>query len=292
MKKILVIGSINMDYTVYVNKFPEEGETLYGKGRFIQPGGKGENQAVAIAKAGKADLNFLGAIGNDNDGEQIKKILANYKVNASLKICDGVPTGNATIVVDSSSENKIIIIEGANGELKEEDINIKLLEEADYIVLQNEIPAKTNEFIIKTGVSLGKIIVYNPAPYRAMDLSLLKGVSYIIPNKIELFQLTNENDYRLGAKKLLELGVKNVLVTLGNKGSILINEKEEIAVDAFKVNAIDTVAAGDTYVGYFTASIASGYSIKEAMNYASKASSITVQRKGSVVSIPYGKEVY
>lgn len=292
MKKVLVVGSLNMDYTVYTENFPLPGETIYGSSRFIQPGGKGENQAIAIAKSKKVVCDFVGAIGDDQDGKQIQDVLKSNGVDAHLKVIKGAETGNATIVVNKSSENEIIIIAGANGLLKPEDIDVKLIQDADYIVLQNEISEACNEFVMKKAKELGKVVVYNPAPYRKLKDELLSCIDYFVPNMIEFKNASGEEEIQKGAFKLLNKGVKNVLVTMGTAGSMLINETEQIGVRACKVKAVDTVAAGDTYVGYFVASLAAGYEPKQAMEIASKASSITVSRKGSVVSIPLGEEVY
>lgn len=292
MKRVLVVGSVNMDYTVYTNSFPLPGETIFGVSRFIQPGGKGENQAIAIAKSHKVICDFIGAIGNDSDGKAIQEVLKQNEVNAHLKVIDEAETGNATIVVNKESENEIIIISGANGLLELKDIDIELLKQADYLVLQNEISEKTNEFLMKKAKELGKIVVYNPAPYRPLKEELFSCLDYFIPNRIEFKNYSGTDDIEKGVKALLSKGVKNVLITLGTDGSVLYNKTETIKVDACKVKAIDTVAAGDTYVGYFVSSLASGYSVEESMKLASKASSITVTRKGSVVSIPKGEEVY
>ena len=291
MKTILVVGSLNMDYTIYVNEFPKEGETLFGNNRFIQPGGKGANQAVAIAKSNLVNTVMIGAIGNDKDGEEVKNIVSSFGVDVKL-IKKDVETGNATIVVDKNSENKIIIIGGANTSLAIDDIDVSLIEKADYIVLQNEINQAVNDFVINKAYELNKTIIYNPAPYRNIDDDILKKITYFIPNEIELEKYSNMNNVDDGISYLLNKGIKNVLVTLGTKGSLLINKNELIKVDAFKVDAIDTVAAGDTFVGYFVSALASGKSEKEAMLLASKASSITVSRKGSLVSIPTLKEIY
>lgn len=291
MKTILVVGSLNMDYTIYVNEFPKEGETLFGNNRFIQPGGKGANQAVAIAKSGLVNTLMIGAIGNDKDGEEVKNIVSSFGVDTKL-IKKDVETGNATIVVDKNSENKIIIIGGANTSLAIDDIDVSLIEKADYIVLQNEINQAVNDFVINKAYELNKTIIYNPAPYRIIDDDILKKITYFIPNEIELEKYSNMNNVDDGISYLLNKGIKNVLVTLGTKGSLLKNKNESIKVDAFKVKAIDTVAAGDTFVGYFVSALASGKSEKEAMLLASKASSITVSRKGSLVSIPTLKEIY
>ena len=291
MKTILVVGSLNMDYTIYVNEFPKEGETLFGNNRFIQPGGKGANQAVAIAKSGLVNTLMIGAIGNDKDGEEVKNIVSSFGVDTKL-IKKDVETGNATIVVDKNSENKIIIIGGANTSLAIDDIDVSLIEKADYIVLQNEINQAVNNFVINKAYELNKTIIYNPAPYRIIDDDILKKITYFIPNEIELEKYSNMNNIDNDISYLLNKGIKNVLVTLGTKGSLLKNKNESIKVDAFKVYAIDTVAAGDTFVGYFVSALASGKSEKEAMLLASKASSITVSRKGSLVSIPTLKEIY
>ena len=134
-------------------------------------------------------------------------------------------------------------------------------------------------------------MVYNPAPYRPIKDEILSKVDYFIVNEVELAQYSEEDDLEKGIEKIMKLGAKNLVVTLGKEGSLLVNKQGRIKVNAHKVNAVDTVAAGDTYVGYFVAGIMSGKDLKEAMEFASKASAITVTRKGSIVSIPFGKEV-
>ena len=290
MKTILVIGSLNMDYTIYVDNFPKEGETILGNKRFIQPGGKGANQAAAIAKSGLVKCIFVAARGNDSDGDNAEKKLSELGAISKIKISKK-STGNATILVDKSSENKIIIIPGANYDLNPEDIDVKLIENSDYVVLQNEIKEETNEFVIKKANEFGKTIIYNPAPFRKITSDIFKYVDFFMPNKIELSQYSKKESVEEGAKEMLKLGVKNLIVTLGTKGSVLYNNKEKIVVNACKVKAIDTVAAGDTYVGYFASALASGNTIMKSMEIASKASSITVTRRGSLVSIPTGNEV-
>ena len=292
MKNILVVGSVNMDYTIYVNSFPNPGETIYGNRRFVQLGGKGANQAVAIANSGKVKCRFICAKGNDNDGDQIKPLLERDNLVIDIKEKKNSPTGNATILVDSNSENQIVIISGANGELSPKDIDLSLIEEADYIVLQNEISEETNLYVMREANRLNKVVVYNPAPYRPVDNSIFAYVDYFVPNKIELSHYSHTNDIKKGIETMINYGVKNIIVTLGTEGSLFKNNNQEIKVSACKVKAVDTVAAGDTYVGYFVSSLAAGYSVKEAMEYASKASSITVSRKGSIVSIPFGKEIF
>lgn len=292
MKKALVIGSMNMDYSIYCDHFPLAGETMYGINRLVQPGGKGANQCAAIAKSQLVDVSFLACRGKDNDGESIEKLLKELKVNTLFKVVDEVPTGNATIIIDEKGENKIIIIAGANGQLLPNDIKEEILKENELVILQNEIPEATNEYAINKCHELGKVVVYNPAPYREVKDEILAKVDYLIVNEVELAQYSKEEDFEKGINKLMSLGVKNLIVTLGKEGSLLINSKGRIKVPAKKVNAVDTVAAGDTYVGYFSASLMSGKSLEEAMKDATSASAITVTRNGSIISIPLGSEVF
>lgn len=291
MKKILVIGSMNMDYTIYCDQFPKDGETIYGINRIVQPGGKGANQAAAAGKSHFVPVTFVSSCGLDSDGEQIEQLFNSLNINILFKKNKDVSTGNATIFVNKDSENQIVIIAGANALLLPEDISTDLLNDYDYIILQNEIPEVTNEYVIKEGYRLGKIIIYNPAPYREFSSSLYPYINYLVVNEVELERYSGSDSTSKGIATLLSKGVKNLLVTLGSKGSMLINNNETIVVPANKVKAVDTVGAGDTYVGYFTSALARGDSVKEAMEIASKASSITVTRKGSIISIPFGEEL-
>lgn len=290
MKNILVVGSMNMDYTIYCDEFPKDGETIIGTSRFIQPGGKGANQAAAIGKSGLANVRFVSACGNDNDGKTIVKTLEKLNIDCQIKESE-YQTGNATIVVNKASENKIIIIGGANNDVLPDEKMEESIRWADYIVLQNEIPAKTNAFVMKMGHELGKVVIYNPAPYRPIDNEILKYVDFFTPNKIESSLYSGNEDLDETIHILHKEGVKNVLITLGTKGSICSDGKNIIHVDCVKVKAVDTVAAGDTFAGYFVSALSTGRSVEESMKIASKASSITVSRKGSVISIPFGKEV-
>lgn len=292
MKNALVVGSMNMDYSIYCDHFPLPGETMYGNNRLVQPGGKGANQTAAIAKSSLVNVSFLSSRGNDRDGKEIEEILKDLKINTVFKICEEASTGNATIVIDGKGENKIIIVAGANGLLKPEDVTDELIKKNDLVVLQNEIPNETNECVINKCQKFDKVIVYNPAPYREINEKILSKIDYFIVNEVELAQYSKEETVEKGIEKIMSLGVKNLIVTLGKEGSILVNKNERIKVDAHKVKAVDTVAAGDTYVGYFVASLMSGMNHKEAMEKASIASALTVTKKGSIVSIPFGNEVF
>ena len=194
IKKALVIGSMNMDYSIYCGHFPLPGETMYGINRLVQPGGKGANQCAAIAKSGLVDVSFLACRGKDSDGETIDKLFEELKVNKLFKVVDDVPTGNATIIIDEKGENKIIIIAGANDKLLISDVKEEILKENDLVVLQNEIPSETNEYVINKCKELGKVVVYNPAPYRPIKDEIIGKVDYFIVNEVELAQYSKEDD--------------------------------------------------------------------------------------------------
>lgn len=279
-----------MDTTIYCDDFPLNGETIYGNSIYVQAGGKGLNQAVALSKTKQVNVSFLGSIANDNNGTEIRRILSNYNIDSKLKI-SSYPTGNATIIVNKNGENKIIIIGGANSDLKICDISLDLIKNADYILLQNEIPQDVNDYIVEIAYKLNKIIVYNPAPYRDISNNTLSKITYFIPNEGELLNYSKKDNVDDGLNALLENGIKNIIVTLGSNGSRFKNLTSDFIVEAFKTKVEDTVAAGDTFVGYFISFLANDYSVKQAMTYASKASSITVSRRGSLVSIPVIEEI-
>lgn len=289
MKKILVIGSTNMDYTVYVDAMPKDGETINGINRFVQPGGKGSNQAIAILKAG-GDVTFFGSINkSDSDGIIIKKTYDELGLKYVLKESDK-ETGNATIIVDKDSENRIIVVKGANDDISYKEIDDNLVKNNDIIVLQNEIPLETTEYILKNYYN--HEIVYNPAPAIELDDKYFKYITYFIVNETELSFYGKGETIEEKAKNLLNKGIKNVLVTVGKNGSFLFKQTGQIIqANAFKVDSVDTVAAGDTYLGYFIASKAKMLDDKEAMKIASKASAIAVTKKGAINSIPYLNEV-
>lgn len=292
MNKILVVGSMNMDYTIYCEKFPLDGETIYGKKRIVQPGGKGANQAAAAAKSRLAPITFIGARGDDHDGKTIENLLKSLGIAAFLKVCPDLETGNATIDVSDSGENKIIIIAGSNGNLLPSDISEDIIKEHEYIVLQNEIPQSTNVRVMELAHKYNKKVVYNPAPYRPIDKNVFQYVDYLAVNEVELMRYSGVEGIKEGADVLLNEGVKHLIITLGSDGSMYKSKNEEFSIKAHKVKAVDTVAAGDTYIGYMVASLASGRSIKKSMELASKASALTVTKQGSIVSIPFGEEVY
>ncbi len=297
--RILIIGSLNMDMRIEVDAIPVVGETVLGNGLAYTPGGKGANQACAAGRIGEYAV-MLGCIGNDASGFALKKNLESSGVITDyLKISDTEATGTAVILVNGEGNNSIVVCAGANNECNVEYLkeNDRLFRECDYIVLQMEIPIESVEYAASRGRQLGKSVILNPAPApdRIPD-SVYSNIDFITPNETELMKLSgkktlSDKSIREGAEILLGHGVRNVIVTLGDKGCRWISENEDIYIDAVKTNAVDTTAAGDCFNGAFAAGMAEGMSILHALRYANTASSITVTRKGAQEAIPGRDEV-
>lgn len=294
MDKILVIGSVSVDYTIYTEKFPSKGTTTFGKSFSSAVGGKGLNQALAAHLLG-SNVTFLGAISNDSNGTIIKQLISKNKLKNKL-LTKKEQTGVASITVEiPSGENRIVIIPGANLTITKEDIdnNVDLFNDVKYLIIQLETPIDVVDYVLKIAKNKGIITILNPAPYHELPDSIFENIDYFIPNEHELEGYTNASKMLLRDKAnlLLDKGCKNVLVTLGENGSILVNKNDFIRVNAIKVAAIDTVGAGDSYIGAFVTALANKKSIKEAMEFATRCSAITVTRKGASSSLPTLSEV-
>jgi len=297
MKKICVIGSIGYDLTTYMYKFPKAGETIVGK-KFIQnPGGKGDNQVIASARVG-GDVTFIGAVGDDNYGELLKKNLEENKVKTHMKIVPNMSSQIATILIDESGENRIVIVPGANNfvDKKQIDDNYDIIKECDIILMQLEIPMETVEYVVDKFYELNKIIILNPAPGAELSDNIIKKCTYLTPNENEIGLITKMpydtiDNIKSSAKCLFDKGAQNVLVTLGEKGAYLKNKNDDIIIPTLKVKALDTTGAGDCFNGVFAACLAMGKNAIEAIKYANVASSISVTRSGAVPSLPYKNEV-
>ena len=297
MKKICIIGSIGYDLTTYMYQFPKAGETIVGK-KFIQnPGGKGDNQAIAAARVG-GDVTFIGAVGDDNYGELLKKSLEANKVKTHLKIVPNISSQIATILIDETGENRIVIVPGANNfvDKKQIDDNFGIIKECDIILMQLEIPMETVEYVIDKFYELNKILILNPAPGAELSDNIIKKCTYLTPNENEIGLITKMpydtiDNIKLAAKSLIDKGAQNILVTLGEKGAYLKNKDKDIIIPTMKVKAVDTTGAGDCFNGVFAMYLGLGKSVIEAIKYANVASSISVTRPGTVPSLPYKEEV-
>ena len=297
MKKICIIGSIGYDLTTYMYQFPKAGETIVGK-KFIQnPGGKGDNQAIASARVG-GDVTFIGAVGDDNYGELLKKSLEDNKVKVHMKVVPNMSSQIATILIDETGQNRIVIVPGANNcvDKKQIDDNMDIIKECDIILMQLEIPLETVEYVVDKFYPMNKIIILNPAPGAELSDNIIKKCTYLTPNENEIGLITKMpyetiDDIKSAAKSLIDKGAQNVLVTIGEKGAYLKNKEQDIIIPTIKVKAIDTTGAGDCFNGVFATYLAMGKDVIEAIKYANAASSISVTRSGTVPSLPYKNEV-
>jgi ribokinase len=297
MKKILVIGSLNMDLVTMSERHPKLGETIIGKSFFQIPGGKGGNQAVAIAKLG-GDVTMFGCVGKDSHGEILIEGLKKNNVNIDCIKKGERSTGIAAIVVDENADNTIIVVPGANFELSIDDIdeNIELIKNADIVLLQLEIPIDVVEYILKKSKEYNKITILNPAPAEKLSIEIIKNVDYLVPNETELELLSgmptdSQEEVLVAAKKLMDLGVKNLIVTMGKNGSIFIGEDKVVKVGIHKVKAVDPTAAGDSFIGGVIRMLAEGKKIEEAMEFGARVGAITVTKEGAQSSLPTWDEV-
>ena len=294
--KVLCFGSLNIDYTYKVPHFVKKGETLASERLQVFGGGKGLNQSVALAKAG-TEVYHAGSIGQD--GTFLLDMLKDAGANTDfVKILDTVRTGNAIIQNDKSGDNCIILYGGANQAItrEQEDEVMSHFESGDYLVLQNEI----NElgYIVEKAHEKGMIIVLNPSPMNEKILALpLDVINYFILNEVEAAQILGKEDKgeesweQIADDLLKKFPQATIVLTMGSEGSVFKNQKETVCQSIYKVQAVDTTAAGDTFSGYFIGGILGGLSAKEAMDQASKASAIAVTRKGAAPSIPLLAEV-
>ena len=294
--KVLCFGSLNIDYTYKVPHFVKKGETLASERLQVFGGGKGLNQSVALAKAG-TEVYHAGSIGQD--GMFLLDMLKDAGANTDfVKILDTVRTGNAIIQNDKSGDNCIILYGGANQAITCEQVDevMSHFESGDYLVLQNEI----NElgYIVEKAHEKGMIIVLNPSPMNEKILALpLDVINYFILNEVEAAQILGKEDKgeesweQIADDLLKKFPQATIVLTMGSEGSVFKNQKETVCQSIYKVQAVDTTAAGDTFSGYFIGGILGGLSAKEAMDQASKASAIAVTRKGAAPSIPVLAEV-
>ena len=297
MKKILVVGSLNVDMVVRVPHMPVAGETILAEKADTVPGGKGANQAYAAGKLGAQTIMF-GAVGNDRYAEIEKKSLQSAGVDVSRLIvradCD---TGLAWITVNDEGDNSIVVVSGANKTLSEKDIadNDDLLHSCDIVLCQMEIPVQTVLCVARRAKELGKTVILDPAPVpKDFPAELYAYVDIIKPNETELSLLTGaaSSDYEKGADILRSRGVKNVIVTLGGAGAFVNSETEgKHMLTVRPVPVVDTTAAGDSFTAALAVRLASGSSLLQAVRYANEVATIVVTRKGAQTSIPTAAEV-
>ena len=296
--KILVVGSSNMDMVIRTDHFPSPGETIIGGDFSMIPGGKGANQAVAAARLG-GEVCFISQVGNDVFGNQN---LANYNkegIDVSwIKQNPDKPTGVAMITVDKSGENTFIVAPGANHALNLEDIDAasKSFQSADIVLVQLEIAMEIVIEVCQKSFGLGKRVILNPAPAKKLEDSIIHLLYLITPNETEAEFLTGikvigEASAYQAASILRTKGIKRVIITLGAGGAYLFIDEFQGIIPTEKVKVKDTTAAGDTFNGALAVALGNGKTIKEAVNFALKAATLSIQKFGAQTSIPYLKEL-
>ena len=297
--RILVIGSINMDVVLRAEKFPAPGETVVGTDLSLIPGGKGANQAVALSRLG-ASASLLGCVGKDPWGEElIEKLEENGVDTVNVASDESLPTGNATIIVDSEGENRIVLIAGANDALRPGLVDAALDAESscDAILLQLEIPLRTVYHAISTGAARGIPVILDAGPPRAVPLEKLRGVTVLSPNESETEALTGirpgDLDSAGKAAALLEesTGANEVVLKLGERGALFKDNGRYELAEAHQVEVVDTTAAGDSFTAALALEHSRGAGIAKAVRRALAAGALAVTRLGAQPSLPTAGEV-
>ena len=286
---VVVVGSINLDVSVTVDRLPAPGETLLGGTVRRSGGGKGANQAVAAARAGGAGTAMVGALGDDADGAALRAALQSAGIDCARVATSTSPTGTALITVDGSGENTIVVAAGANDDVRLDDASTETVGAADVVLAQLEIPQRT-VLAAARARHAGALLVLNAAPYAAVDPELLAEVDVLVVNEHEALGLSGAPTVDEAVRVLLD-SVPAVLVTLGAKGARLDRrDGPHLAVAAPLVDAVDTTGAGDTFCGVFGATLARGGDDLTALRLASAAASLAVERKGAQDAVPTAAE--
>jgi ribokinase len=287
-----------MDLVTYTSRMPVIGETIMGKSFKQIPGGKGANQADTIAKLG-AKVRMIGCVGCDDMGSTLLESLKNDGVDISMvKMVADIATGIASITVDSAGNNSIIVVPGANNMISPSDIekSIDIIKDSSVVVAQLEVPIDTVRYAMKAAKQMGKLTILNPAPATELEDELLADVDILIPNDTELeilsgIKVKDEADILRAAQVLLGKGVRELIITLGSKGCMHVNKAGSKIYPAYEVTAVDTTAAGDSFIGAIAVAINEGKSLEEAIYFATAVGALTVTKEGAQSSLPLICEV-
>jgi len=297
-KKIVVIGSSNVDLIMKMDHLPEKGETVTNADFFQVYGGKGANQAVAAARAG-GDVAFVSSVGEDAYTPQMLKNYKNDSIDTRFVFEEaGIASGHALIMIGDQGDNYLSVAPGANYKLTPERVDqaLPVFEEAGIIVMQYEIPEETIKHVIDLANTRNIPVLMNFAPARQFDFSYIPKIDILVLNEVEAgflagMKVKNEQDAEKAAVKLIEQGVEKVIITLGAQGAFVLTNEEKIAVPAFNVNAVDTTAAGDTFCGAYAVATAEGMISRAALQFASAAAALSVTKMGAQPSAPSRTEI-
>jgi ribokinase len=295
---ILVAGSLNMDQLISMSRFPMQGETVLGRNLRFVAGGKGANQAVACARFG-ASVAMVGRVGADAWGEQLRGALVRDGVSVEHVSTDPYAmTGAALVLVDDSAQNRIVVVPGANAQIAAAHIHeaAALIETSALVLVQLEIPLGAVEAVLQLATRAGRRVVLNPAPACPLPSHLWKSVDYLIPNQTEAsllsgIEITDLASAGQAARELASRGVEHVLITLGSDGVLVADRAGIRHHAAYAVHAVDTTAAGDTFIGALVAALVENSDLDDAVRLASAAAAISVTRAGAQDSIPNRDEV-
>jgi ribokinase len=300
MNLICIFGVFVADLCFFANKIPVKGETVLGNNYIVGPGGKGSNQAIAAARL-NGEVNFITKLGKDSHSEMALSIYKEAGVNVDYIIQDPIlSTGVAGIMIDENGNNAINVFSGAAAHLKNEDIdkNLELIKKSKIFLTQMETPDSTTIYAIKKAKENDCLTILNPAPARKINKDDFKLLDFFTPNETEAEfylnkKIDTEQDIKNAAADFLNMGVKNIIITLGEKGSYFANENEEYLINAFELKneVVDTTGAGDAFNGALAVALAKDFTYKDAILFANKVAGISTTRLGAAVSMPLLKKV-
>ena len=292
MKPIAVVGSYLTGLTMRVGRLPGPGETVTGSGYAVVPGGKGSNQAIAARRLG-ARVSFVGCVGGDERGDAAVELWRTEGVDASLVRRVPSPTGLGFVMVDGAGANAIAIDPGANMDLGEPDVERAgaVLSASGVLLLQLEVSHRTTEAAAKKAKEHGATVILNPAPAMEAGALVLKDVDVVTPNEEEFALLAGTTDIEAGAEKVLSMGPKAVVVTLGHRGARVVTADDSYAVPAPSVKAVDTTGAGDAFNGALAVALSEGEPLRQAVRFANYAGALCVTKREVVASLPLRAEV-
>lgn len=294
---VLVFGSLNLDLVAYAKQLPALGQTVTGEKLLRFPGGKGLNQAIAAKRSGSQVL-MVGALGSDSEGDFLSQVLVEEKVDSRFISKVEVQTGIAVIEVSSDAQNRILIIPGANATVKFNESYLSNSALSKVCLAQLETPIiEVSKFMIKAK-NAGSITILNPAPIQDLSSELISACDYLVVNESEASYLTGKSVEKLSlneakdiGEELISKGANAVVITLAENGSLYIDKQDEIYTPAFKINAVDTTAAGDAFCGAFATALSEGKSISYCLKFASAAGALAATRAGAVPSLPNSVEI-